>query len=289
MSGTIYIGPAGWSYADWKGIVYSQRGAVDELKLLCSMFDAIEVNGTFYRPPTESMTRSWIERVAANPRFLFTLKLFRRFTHERDKLEPGDEAAFKKGLEPLAAAGKLGALLLQFPYSFHNTPENKSILVDIFRRFRDYPLVLEIRHKSWNTATVMESLARHGVGFCNVDQPNISHSIPRTDHATSKVAYLRLHGRNRGQWFQQDAGAERYNYLYSLEELREMVPMIRGLESRTDTIFIITNNHFAGQAVTNALQLQHLATGRTPSPPETLVTRYPQLGELFSASKTAAD
>ena len=210
------------------------------------------------------MTRSWIERVKANPRFLFTLKLFRRFTHDRDQLEPGDEAAFKKGLEPLAEAGKLGSLLLQFPYSFHNTPENKAVLVDLFRRFRDYPLVLEIRHESWNTATVMESLARHGVGFCNVDQPNVSYSIPRTDHATSRVAYLRLHGRNRDQWFKQDAGAQRYNYLYSLEELQEMAPLIRGLESRADTIFIITNNHFNGQAVANALQLQHLATGGSP-------------------------
>ena len=289
MSGTIYTGPAGWSYADWKGIVYPERGAVDELALLCSLFDAVEVNGTFYRPPTESMTKSWIERVAANPRFLFTLKLFRRFTHERDQIEPGDEAAFKKGLEPLAEAGKLGALLLQFPYSFHNTPENKAVLVDLFDRFRDYPLVLEIRHRSWDTATVMESLARHGVGFCNVDQPNVSYSIPRTDHATSKVAYLRLHGRNRDQWFRKDAGAERYNYLYSLEELKEMVPMIRGLENRTDTIFIITNNHFGGQAVTNALQLQYMATGKTPTPPESLVMHYPQLRDLSTASEAAKE
>ena len=281
MQGKLYIGTAGWSYPDWKGIVYPRTGSFDELGLLSGMFDTVEVNNTFYRPPTPSMTHEWLQRIKKNGRFMFTVKLFRHFTHNRDKLDQADETIFKKGLRPLIKAEKLGALLVQFPYSFHNTPENKKILVDVFNRFADYPLVLEIRHRSWDTPVVMGSLLRHGVGFCNLDQPHISYSIGSTNHVTSPVAYLRLHGRNKEQWFKPDAGAQRYNYLYTSEQLTGLTPLIKKLRSRAESVFVITNNHWGGQAVANALQIQFLASGREAAVPETLAKRYPQVKDTY--------
>ncbi len=275
----LYIGPAGWSYPDWKGVVYPTRGKADELDILSAMFDAIEVNSSFYRPPTPAMTENWLRRVERNHRFLFTLKLYRRFTHERDKLEPHEEALFKEGIRPLVDAEKLGCLLIQFPYSFRNTPENKEILVDLFARFHEYPLALEIRHQSWNTPVVMESLLRHKVGFCNIDQPAVSRSIDLTNHVTAPVAYLRLHGRNRRQWFARDAGAERYNYLYSGQELKEFLQVIERLAGSSEKAFIILNNHAAGKAVANALQLTLFTTGAMPAVPEELIQSYPFLAE----------
>jgi uncharacterized protein YecE (DUF72 family) len=286
VKNNLYIGTAGWSYEDWKGVVYPAAQEVDELFVLSQLFDTVEVNSSFYRPPTPQMTRNWLKRVEHNPRFLFTVKLFRHFTHMRDQLTPSDEIAFRQGIEPLKEAQKLGALLLQFPYSFHDTPHNRTILVDLFDRFKDYPLVLEIRHASWDKPVVLESLTRHGVGFCNVDQPALSASIQRTEHLTSKIAYLRLHGRNYVDWFRKDAGAQRYNYLYSREELMDMVPSIHKFMAEAESVFVIANNHFRGQAVANALQLKFYATGDAPSPPACLLRRYPNLQE-FLTQKTS--
>jgi len=275
----LYIGPAGWSYPDWKGIVYPAQGKADDLEIVSGMFDTVEVNNSFYRPPTGKTCENWLSRVEGNLRFLFTLKLYRRFTHERDQLEPQDEALFKEGIQPLLDAGKLGCLLAQFPYSFHNTPGNKDILVELFERFHDYPLALEIRHASWNTPVVMESLSRHGIGFCNIDQPDVSQSIELTEHVTAPVAYLRFHGRNRDQWFKKNAGAQRYDYLYSAEELRAFLPTIKRLAGSSGKTFIVFNNHSSGQAVANALQLGLFITGAMPAVPESLIQLYPFLGE----------
>jgi len=280
LKNNLYIGTAGWSYEDWKGIVYPATREVDELFFLSRLFDTVEVNSSFYRPPTPQMTGNWLKRVEHNPRFLFTIKLFRHFTHMRDHLSLSDEVAFRQGIEPLREARRLGALLIQFPYSFHDTSLNRTILVDLFDRFSSYPLILEIRHASWDKPVVLESLARHGVGFCNVDQPVLSASIQRTEHVTSKVAYLRLHGRNYVDWFRKDAGAQRYNYLYSKEELMDMVSSIHKFMTEAELVFIIANNHFAGQAVVNALQLKFYVTGEALSPPANLLRQYPQLQEL---------
>jgi uncharacterized protein YecE (DUF72 family) len=286
LKNNLYIGTAGWSYEDWKGVVYPATGELDELDFLARLFDTVEVNSTFYRPPTPRMTLNWLKRVEHNPRFLFTIKLFRHFTHFRDQLTASDEVAFRQGLEPLMETNKLGALLMQFPYSFHNTPQNRSILVDLFDRFRNYPLVLEIRHAGWDKAVVLDSLARHEAGFCNVDQPALSASIQRTEHVTGKVAYLRLHGRNYVDWFRKDAGAQRYNYLYSKEELMDMVPSIHRMMTQAELVFVITNNHFAGQAVANALQLKFYSTGEASHPPGNLLRRYPQLQETTALRST---
>lgn len=280
----IRIGPAGWSYQDWEGIVYPppKKGIkFDPLIYLAGFFDTIELNNTFYRPPTPAMSKSWARRVQSNPRFKFTAKLYRNFTHTREALTEADEGTFKDGLASLAEAGRLGALLLQFPYSFHNTDENRAYVRDLADRFKEYPLVLEIRHASWDRASAYRFLREIQVGFCNIDQPQVSYSIGPTKTVTSKIGYLRLHGRNVKEWFREDAGRDaRYDYLYNEFELFEVSERIRAIAQEAEEVYVITNNHYRGEAVCNALELKAKLGEKNPKVPEVLLEHYPRLKEI---------
>ncbi len=282
MANRVLIGPAGWSYRDWNGIVYpvSPGSKFDPLKYLARFFDTIEINSSFYRPPASSTSASWVRRVANNRGFRFTAKLNQVFTHERGKATAADEKAFKEGIEPLFNEGKLGALLLQFPWSFKNTGDERVYLTKLLDWFRDYPLVVEVRHASWNTPRVLESLAERGVGVCNIDQPLFSKSIKPAAVATSAVGYVRLHGRNYQNWFREEAPRdERYNYLYSLDELDPWIDRIKDLSTQTDETYVISNNHFRGQAVVNALEIKAAIEEKRVPAPEPLFTEYGRLRE----------
>jgi uncharacterized protein YecE (DUF72 family) len=158
MEPMIRVGPAGWSYKDWEGFMYPERPGpkFDPLAYLARFFDTIEINSSFYRPPSASTAKSWARRVAHNPGFKFTAKLYRTFTHERGTDTQKDDVDFRNGIDPLSDAGRLGALLLQFPWSFKNTQENREHLASLIERFRMYPLVAEVRHGSWNRPEVLE-------------------------------------------------------------------------------------------------------------------------------------
>jgi uncharacterized protein YecE (DUF72 family) len=283
--GDIRVGPAGWSYPDWKGQVYPKRQprGFDALAYLAEYFDAVEINATFYRIPTQAMTRQWVERVTQFPAFRFTAKLWQGFTHETHA-SAGDAAAFRQGMEPLHEAGRLGAVLMQFPYRFHLTPDNREYLRRLVAAFRHYPLILEVRHRSWDQPQVYEWLQELQVGFCNIDQPQVSHAIGLTEHVTSPVGYLRLHGRNAAMWFQEGAGAAaRYDYRYAPEEIDEILDVVQVISRRANTTYLITNNHFRGQAAFNALELRY-RLHRTPVPvPPPLLTAYPELEALTRA------
>ena len=213
----IRVGPAGWSYKDWEGVVYPQKPgkAFDPLEYLARFFDTIEINSSFYRPPAPTTTKAWATRVAENKKFVFTAKLNRVFTHERGKATKKDEKEYRQGMDVLAKAGKLGSVLLQFPWSFKNTEDDRVYLAKLLGKFSDYPLVLEVRHASWNTPEVYEWLEERDVGICNIDQPVFKKSIRPQALTTSPVGYVRLHGRNYKDWFREKAlPHERYDYLY---------------------------------------------------------------------------
>ena len=203
----LRVGPAGWDYDDWEGIVYPAKKpkGFDPLAYLAEYFDAIEINSTFYRPPSPRAAASWVRRTDQNARFKFTLKLYQKFTHERRGITAEDEAAFRAGVEPIAEAGKLGCVLMQFPWSFKYFPENSLYLKRLIERFKDWPLVLEVRNASWANEVVYELLAERGVGFCNIDQPRSREQLQPTQLATSPVGYVRLHGQNIENWFKEDA------------------------------------------------------------------------------------
>ncbi len=285
----IRVGPAGWSYADWEGIVYpahKPRG-FHEAEYLAQFFDTIEINTSFYHPLRPEMAKAWVRRVEHNKNFRFTAKLLKLFTHERNASRQ-DEKVFKQGLAPLAEAGRLGALLLQFPWSFKNTRENHEYMSGLFVQFMEYPLVVEVRHASWNRPEIFDWLVGAGVGFCNIDQPVIGRSLAPSERATAPVGYVRLHGRNYEHWFStEDRPEERYNYLYSMQELESWAERIKNIAQRADVTYVITNNHFRGKAIANALQLIYLITKQLVRLPETLVDQYPEL-EKIAAPEPAA-
>lgn len=280
----LHIGPAGWSYKDWQGIVYPSprpRG-FHEATYLAEYFSTIEINTSFYQPLKPEHCRQWIERVAANSQFVFTAKLWQRFTHQTDATAE-EERETRAGFDVLREAGKLGAVLLQFPFSFHQTPENVAYLKGLAERFHDYPLVVEVRHSSWNDPAFFRLLHEIGVGFCNIDQPLIGRSLKASEIATAPVGYIRLHGRRYDTWFNDDPelpSHERYNYLYSEAELAPWSQRIRTVEKSSRTTFVITNNHFEGKGVVNALQLINMLTRKKVKVPEPLRHRYPELEKI---------
>ena len=278
--GGVRIGTAGWMYKDWEGIVYPPaRRGFDRLGFMASLFDTNEINSTFYRIPPASMARDWARRVAHNPRFLFSAKLYRGFTHDRNATA-ADEKAVSEAMGALAAAGRLGCVLVQVPMSFHDTGENRTVLSRIFDRFATFPLAAEFRHFSWDTPEVLRFLEDRSVGFVNIDQPYLKGNIRATSHVTSPVVYYRFHGRNAAKWFGPDtSNEERYNYLYSEKELIPWAERIQeGRARRPDAnAFAVLNNHFRGQAVANAIQLQQMLTGETRAVPSTLIATYSAL------------
>ncbi|MCC6488504.1 MAG: DUF72 domain-containing protein [Candidatus Hydrogenedentes bacterium] len=252
------------------------------LEYLCGFFDTIEVNSSFYRPPNPVHVKSWVSKIAANTGFQFTFKLWERFTHQRNSWPSADEVRqFTEGIAPALDAGRLGAVLIQFPWSFKRTPESRQWLARVLDAFSAYPLALEIRHASWNVPEVYAGLAERRVAFCNIDQPLFQHSLAPTEQVTARVGYVRLHGRNAADWFREDASRdERYNYLYSKNELEQWLRMIRRMRKLAEEIYVITNNHYEGQAVVNAFEMRHDLEG-TPQPvPECLLKAYPRLEEI---------
>lgn len=285
----IRIGPAGWSYKDWEGMVYPHKPGktFDPLEYLSRFFNTIEINSSFYRPPTPSTTKSWTSRVASNKEFAFTAKLYRVFTHERGKATKQDEKDFRKGMDVLGKAGKLGSLLLQFPWSFKNTADERIYLANLIERFSDYPLVLEVRHTSWNNEEVYEWLEERGVGVCNIDQPVFKQSIRPAALTTSPVGYVRLHGRNYQNWFREKAPRdERYNYLYSLDELDPWLVRIKQVAKNTRETYVITNNHFRGQAVVNAVEIKAALEEKPVAAPKPLFEHYPRLADSATPEDT---
>jgi uncharacterized protein YecE (DUF72 family) len=280
----IRVGVAGWSYADWKGYVYPERKAkgFHEAEYLAQFFDTIEINTSFYGPIRPEHAKLWLEKVKANQRFVFTAKLLQRFTHDLTATGT-DEKEVRAGFDVLRAAGKLGAVLLQFPFSFHRTTVNATYLEKLLKRFADYPLVVEVRHATWNVPEVFRLLREGSVGFCNIDQPLIGRSLAPSADTTAPVGYVRLHGRRYDTWFTDDAEVpqhERYNYLYSADELRPWADRVKRVAEDASDIYVVTNNHYQGKAAVNALELIAMLTGGKVKVPEPLRANYPELEKI---------
>lgn len=286
----IHFGTAGWLYKDWEGIVYPDPKPkdFDPLQYLARFFSTIEINSTYYASPRPQTAAKWVDRVEDFPDFKFTAKLWKRFTHDRKTAWTRAEvreakAAYNKLMNP----GKLGALLIQFPWSFKRTDESREWLDDVTRTFREYPLVLEVRHSSWNTPEFYEELSERGIGFVNIDQPLFHNSIKPSASVTSPVGYIRVHGRNYKDWFRKGAGVEaRYDYLYPREELEPWASRTKEVAAAAEETFVVTNNHYKGKAAANALMLKSLVGGKKSEAPPHLIAEYPeQLKPLTKPAK----
>jgi len=280
-----YIGTAGWSYKDWEGIVYPKRkrSGFHALIFLARFINFMEINSTFYRFPVKQYAQSWIKKVEPFPDFLFAVKLHQNFTHKRGTYSTQDVSEYINGIEPLLIQNRLAAILMQFPWSFSYSNENKAYLTGLFKLFAEFPLALELRHSSWLNPENLKLLQEHNVSFCNIDQPLFKNSIePAALSTNPQAAYVRLHGRNYKNWFKQDAGRDaRYNYLYSNEELDDWIGRIKELGKKSSNVYIVTNNHYQGQALTNALQIKNKLSGEKLDVPLELLQQYPVLKTII--------
>ena len=296
----VRVGVAGWYYPDWQGIVYpSGRRGVDHLRYLAQFVDVIEINNTFYRPPETSDVANWCDRVADIKGFTFTVKLYQRFTHMdgegSDSGDSPDSTAqsarnswdsprrnqlqdFLRRVRPMFERGLGGALLAQFPHSFHRTPEDEAYLRELLRQIEGIPVVVEVRHYTWNSPDTFAMLRELGAAMCSIDQPMFRGSLKPLEQVTSEIAYIRLHGRNKKNWFSEKAGRdERYDYLYSDAELAPWVGRARRLAEKVREVYVIANNHFHGQAACNAVMFKSLLLSRTVPAPAQLIRSFPEL------------
>jgi len=292
-----YIGTAGWQYKDWNGKFYPPKLKQPNLRFYAEYFDTVEINSSFYGHIKPKVAEGWCKLVEeVNPNFVFTAKLNRAFTHSpmaviestsASSIKPraSDEAEAKAGLDVLAERRRLGALLMQFPISFKNTDENREYLSSLAGRFNEYPLVVEIRHSSWDDPAVLRSFAAMGIGFCNIDQPLLGKALAPSQIALGRVGYVRLHGRNYQQWFEQERSHDRYNYLYSPEELENWARRIEHVSGQAETTFVISNNHFESKAAVNSLQLKSMLTGSDVTAPGSLQLAYPEALKGFVRSE----
>jgi uncharacterized protein YecE (DUF72 family) len=317
----LRIGPAGWAYKDWAGVVYPapRPKGFHEATYLADFFDTIEINTSFYRPLHIEQAERWTERVAGNPRFRFTAKLWQRFTHDPSP-SLTDEREVRLGFDVLREQGKLGAVLLQFPFAFQRNKETMAHLIGLLRRFGDYPLVVEFRHATWRAPETFDLLKEHRAGFCNIDQPVIGRSLEPSAEVTSEIGYVRLHGRRYDTWFEAGGAREarsranawserrtgqnlqegeesrhdffpenegvaipafeRYNYLYTEEELLPWVKRIEDIRATAKRTYVVTNNHYLGKGIVNALQLISILKATKVAVPESLRATYPALNEI---------
>jgi uncharacterized protein YecE (DUF72 family) len=282
--GKVRFGPAGWNYRDWKGVFYPARAprGFSELKYLAEYFDTAEINTSFYGPFSAKNAAKWVNETKANGRFVFTAKLWERFTHQSGG-DATDEKLVREGFDVLQNAGKLGAVLLQFPFSFHNTSDNVKKLKGIIEKFRSYPLVVEVRHASWDRPQTYEFLKENGVGFCNIDQPIIGRSLKPTANVTSDTGYIRFHGRNEKDWFSDlppKHSPNRYDYKYSIDELGPWIDRIAQIANDTDSLFVIANNHPFAKCLQVGQILAAMYLQRKMKAPESLVETYPELAQF---------
>ncbi|MBN1807136.1 MAG: DUF72 domain-containing protein [Sedimentisphaerales bacterium] len=279
MAGRIYVGIAGWSYPDWRGIVYT-NSKIDKLEYVSGFVDCLEINSTFYRPPFEKTTKSWLEKTSKHQDFFFTAKLHRSFTHE-GKTDAEIVRYFHKGFEPFLEAGKLRHLLAQFKYDFDDTDRNRQHLAGIVRNFSEaFNVAVEVRHKSWQMPNALGFLEGLGVSVCNIDYPTTWNSFDMQQCTVGQNGYFRMHGRNAEKWFSKAGRDETYDYYYNEKELTQIKDRVNELAGAFRTLTVITNNHYRGAELANALELKCLLTGQKQYVPEGLLKAYPSLAKI---------
>jgi uncharacterized protein YecE (DUF72 family) len=259
----ILVGTSGYSFPDWVGPFYPRGMKGEEmLAFYAERFPAVEINTSYYRMPDAKLFERMIERTPEH--FLFMIKGYKGMTHDPSEWKDGSICQpFRESLMPLENAGRFSGMLLQFPWAFRNTEENRRHLVELRERLGGVKLFVEFRRDDWNRAPVFEFLRRLDLGWCSVDEPPLPGLLPPEHHVTNGTGYVRLHGRNRDAWWKSGPGADkdRYDYLYSPAELKDWVTKIRNLLSRTDRTFVFFNNCYSGQAADNARIMQELLFG----------------------------
>jgi uncharacterized protein YecE (DUF72 family) len=318
---SVRVGTSGWSYPSgkgtWNGVFYPKRRpkGFDELAFYAEHFDTVEVNSTFYGQPRPDVCRGWAQRTPTD--FEFAVKLYQKFTHPRtfgERVAKGlpeelrsdektvealagfnqaDLDEFRRGIEPLAAARKLGALLAQFPPSFKDSPESRDVLTGLLRAFRDYPVAVELRHRTWSDAIgdTLSLLNAFNAAWVQIDEPKFRFSI-RQNYLPNVTGfyYMRLHGRNSAKWWKHERSEDRYDYLYSAYELKEFSETAAATRALVKKTYLYTNNHFSAKSVANAAMIKHqLGEATEGDYPPAFLECYPELGGVISPTSARSD
>ena len=261
------------------------------------------MNSTFYGQPRPEVTRKWAERTPSS--FEFSVKLYQKFTHPRmfkERLAGGlpeearadaalvdalarpndsDLDAFRRGDDPLASSGRLGALLAQFPASFKDDAASRDYLAALLRAFAGYPIAVELRHQSWSDAIgdTLGLLNTFGAAWVQIDEPKFRFSIRQNYLPNVKgFYYMRLHGRNADKWWRHEKSEDRYDYLYSAGELKDFSETAAAASALVKKAYLYANNHFSAKSVANAAMIkQQLGEPLDGEYPLAFIERYPEL------------
>ncbi len=251
-----FVGTSGFSYQDWRKVFYPKDiKSQDFLRFYSKHFRTTEINSTYYKIPSPKVIESLRKKVDKN--FVFSVKANQIFTHSRE-YSTTDTAKMK---EILGSFGEnLGVVLFQFPYSFHRSTKNEEYIKKLRDDFQEFEIAFEFRSSEWVCSEIFELLQKIDVIFVCVDEPKIKGLLPPIFTLTSnkKVSYIRFHGRNAEKWYNHQKPEERYDYLYSEEELTEWVSKIRSSKAKVRKLFAYFNNHPKAQAVENAKTFERL-------------------------------
>ncbi|MBN1347530.1 MAG: DUF72 domain-containing protein [Phycisphaerae bacterium] len=253
----ILIGTSGYSYRDWVGPIYPEGTPQSEyLRLYTQMFPTVELNFSFYRQPEPAMLERMLQ--TSQGKLGFAVKAFREMTHEvsPDRFQAVADQ-FRHGIRPLEQAGKLEAVLLQFPYSFHYTRDNREYLARLTDRLAGLPLAVEFRNSEWFHRRVFDGLRKFNLSLVSVDEPRLPKLPPPVEEVTAPLAYVRMHGRNAEKWWDGD-NQSRYDYLYNDDELHEWLGRLAAMAEKASRMLVFFNNHWRGQAAQNAKRLMEM-------------------------------
>ncbi len=274
----VRLGTAGYAYPAWVGGFYPARTTQhDMLPFYARHFPAVEINSSFYRPPTVAQIEKMVRR--SPPGFGFTLKVPKTVSHERSA---DDIPAFKLAADTMHAAGKLLGLLLQLPESFRNTADNRAWLTQTGEQLRPHRVAVEFRHRSWAASNLKEWMEHIGLDVVSVGVPDIPTLFPSGLRVANRRIYARLHSQNADNWYAD--GKLRYNFDYPEPVLREWVSGLKDIDdgNQADDCLFFFNNCVGIQAIENARRLaailKELAPGiRVIEPPRP--TEQPSLFE----------
>jgi uncharacterized protein YecE (DUF72 family) len=217
-------------------------------------FCAVEIDSSFYQIPPADVLEKMAKRARRD--FRFTVKAHKSITHGFD-LSSAEFGAFRRSIAPLVNAGKLGAVLAQFPPAFQCTRDSVQMLRAIREEFYDLPLAVEFRHASWERPETVEFLRKHAIAYCAADAPSPDSAAQPLIVCTANFAYVRLHGRSP-RWHDARTVAERHNYLYSEEELETWAARIETLAENACAVYVMFSNIYEAKAVANARQIARL-------------------------------
>jgi uncharacterized protein YecE (DUF72 family) len=282
---TTHVGMGGWDLEPFHRLFYPPRPkkGFRKLEYYSQFFDSVEVNSTFYNTSLNAdHARRWLDDVAVNKRFVFTVKLYRGFTHTFDATKQ-DVRAVKTLLEPLALAEKLGGLVIQFPSSFANTRERRLYLMQLGKVFQPYRLFVEVRHNSWNSPLMWNFFQENKMHLVNVDLPPLKNHMPLTALAWDGAAYFRMMGRNTENWYNSERG-DRYHYLYSQSELERLLSLIEHVRIASHSTFVVFHNDPEANSLVNGFQVRHMIRQRQPVlVPQNLIRAFPALKEISAS------